>query len=72
MAKYINLDLLHHELKMLHITMLKIKDSTTINDLLMEKLILSDKLDKIIDKYLPLHKHQTREEQKVIAKESKL
>ena len=72
MAKHINLDLLHHKLKALQLTMLKITESTTINDLLMEKLVLSDELGKIIDKYLPMNRDQTKEEQEVIAKESKL
>ena len=72
MAKHINLELLHHKLKALQLTMLKLTESTTTNDLLMEKLVLSDELGRIVDKYLPLGRHQTKEEQEVIAKESEL
>ena len=72
MAKHINLDLLHHKLKAFQLAMLKITESTTLNDLLVEKLTLSDELGKIIEKYLPLDIKQTKEEQEVIAKESKL
>ena len=52
MAKHINLDLLHHKLKAFQLAMLKITESTTLNDLLVEKLTLSDELGKIIEKYL--------------------
>ena len=52
MASIINLNVLKHDLTKLKISMLNINEDTTKNDLLAEKLVLSDELDTIIKKHL--------------------
>ena len=52
MASRINLNVLKHDLTKLKISMLNINEDTTKNDLLAEKLVLSDELDTIIKKHL--------------------
>ena len=54
MAKLVNLDLLHHKLKAFQIALLKVTDDITTSELLAQKLILSDMLSDIMDKYLHL------------------
>ena len=52
MASRINLNVLKHDLIKLRISMLHINEDTTKNDLLAEKLTLSDKLGELIKKHL--------------------
>ena len=52
MASRINLTVLKHDLTKLRISMLHITENTTKNELLAQKLVLSDELGKIIDKHL--------------------
>ena len=52
MANEINLNILKHDLTKLRINMLHINEDTTKNELLAQKLVLSDELGDIIKKHL--------------------
>ena len=52
MASRINLTTLKHDLTKLRMSMLHITEDITKNELLAQKLVLSDELGKIIDEHL--------------------